>query len=203
VNETLGGTLASRLRQERKRRGLSLRALAAAAGLSTTTVHQIESGKGSPSLATLQAIASVLDVPLGVLFEAGTQDGAVVVVQRGQRTPASSVPGGTLQSLAAGLPGQRLRGIVLTLGPSGETGEAPMTHAGQELVTVLSGRCLYEVAGAEHLLAAGDSLALDSRQPHRARNPGRRPCRLLIVLYAPEDHPVPDPHQPGRGRRAR
>jgi quercetin dioxygenase-like cupin family protein len=65
-----------------------------------------------------------------------------------------------------------------------------MTHPGHELVFGLAGRCVYEVAGREYELGPGDSLLVDSQQPHRARNPGRRDARLLLVLHAPDEEPV-------------
>jgi quercetin dioxygenase-like cupin family protein len=65
-----------------------------------------------------------------------------------------------------------------------------MTHPGHELVFGLAGRCVYEVAGKEYKVGPGDSLLVDSRQPHRGRNPGRREARLLLVLYAPDEEPA-------------
>jgi quercetin dioxygenase-like cupin family protein len=65
-----------------------------------------------------------------------------------------------------------------------------MTHPGHELVFGLAGRCVYEVAGKEYEIGPGDSLLVDSRQPHRGRNPGRREARLLLVLYAPDEEPA-------------
>ena len=65
-----------------------------------------------------------------------------------------------------------------------------MTHPGHELVFGLAGRCVYEVAGKEYRVGPGDSLLVDSRQPHRGRNPGRREARLLLVLYAPDEEPA-------------
>ena len=169
---------------------MSLRELGAASGLSTTTVHQIESGRGSPSLATLQALASTLGVPLGALFESqATEEAAAILLPAGDR-PRASVPRGSLERLASGLPGQRVRGVLLTLAPGGDTGQDTMTHPGHELVFGLSGRCVYEVAGREYWVGPGDSLVLDSRQPHRAQNPGRGQARLLLALYATEQAPA-------------
>jgi len=187
---TLARTLGARLREERNRVGMSLRELGAASGLSTTTVHQIESGRGSPSLATLQALASTLGVPLGALFESqATEEAAAILLPAGDR-PRASVPRGSLERLASGLPGQRVRGVLLTLAPGGDTGQDTMTHPGHELVFGLSGRCVYEVAGREYWVGPGDSLVLDSRQPHRAQNPGRGQARLLLALYATEQAPA-------------
>jgi transcriptional regulator with XRE-family HTH domain len=188
--EKLARILAARLREERRRRKVSIRRLAELSGLSPTTVHQIETGHGSPSLATLQAIAGTLGVPLASLLESGPSPPEAAVLTPAAKRPRTETPGGTLERLATGLPGQRLRGLLLTLAPGGDTGEEPMTHPGHELVFGLAGRCVYEVAGREYRLAPGDSLLVDSRQPHRGRNPGRREARLLLVLYAPDEEPL-------------
>jgi transcriptional regulator with XRE-family HTH domain len=186
MSDPLSRTLARRLRLERRRKELSLRKLAEASGLSTTTVHQIETGRGSPSLATLQALATTLGVAVGELLGGDPAAGAPAVFQRAGHRPRGRTPGGSIERLPQGLPGQRLHGLVLTLAPGADTGEEAMTHPGQELVFVLAGRCVYDVGGREHAMSAGDSLLLDSRQPHRGRNPGRRDARILLVLYAPE-----------------
>jgi transcriptional regulator with XRE-family HTH domain len=185
--ERLARILAGRLREERRRRRLSLRKLADASGLSPTTIHQIEAGRGSPSLATLQALASTLGVPLATLFESGAPPTEPAVHLPARQRPRTRTPGGSLERLATGLPGQRLRGLIVTIEPGGNTGEETMAHPGHELVFGLAGRCVYEVAGREYHLGPGDSLLVDSRQPHRGRNLGRREARLLLVLYAPNE----------------
>lgn len=188
--DKLALTLGRRLREERQRRRMSLRRLADLSGLSTTTVHQIEAGRGSPSLATLQAIATTLVVPLASLFESGPPPPeAAVLLPAGER-PSVRTAGGSLERLAAGLPGQRLRGLVLRLDPGGDTGAEPMTHPGQELIVGLVGSCVYEVAGRVYEVRPGDSLLVDSQKPHRARNHGRREAQLLLVLYAPDEEPA-------------
>jgi len=62
-----------------------------------------------------------------------------------------------------------------------------MTHPGHELAFGLAGQCVYTVAGREYEVGPGDSLLVDSRQPHRGKNPGRRDARILLVLYAPDE----------------
>ena len=119
MKDSLSRTLALRLREERRRRRFSIRKLAEASALSPTTVHQIETGRGSPSLATLQALASALGVPLATLFETGPPPTEPAVLLAAGERPRTRTPGGWLERLATGLPGQRLRGLVLTLGPGG------------------------------------------------------------------------------------
>ena len=50
-------TVASRIETLRKRRGLSQRALAAAAGITRQAVGAIESGRGQPGVASALALA--------------------------------------------------------------------------------------------------------------------------------------------------
>jgi quercetin dioxygenase-like cupin family protein len=165
-----------------------LRDLADASDLSLTTVHQIETGRTSPTLGTLHSLATALEIPLGDLFHPPGPPTPAVRVAACERSRAT-IPGGRLERLASGLPGQRLRGLVVSLAPGRSTSPEPIVHPGQELVLGLDGACVYEVAGQRYLIEKGDSLLLESSQPHRGLNPGRRTARLLLVLYAPEEEP--------------
>ncbi len=60
--------IASNLKQIRTKRGISLSALAEAAGLSKSTLSALERGQGNPSLDTLWTLARALNVPLHALF---------------------------------------------------------------------------------------------------------------------------------------
>lgn len=176
------------LQAVRRHRGWSLRELAEASGLALTTVHQIETGRTSPGLGTLQSLATALGVPVGALLDGRGPTAPAVHVAASER-PGVEIPGGRLERLASGLASQRLRGLVLTLGPRREIGPAPLVHPGQELVLGLEGACVYEVAGQRFSLETGDSLLFEASQPHRALNPGPRPARVLLALYAPEEEP--------------
>ena len=207
VTNDLERRVGEQLQAVRRHRRWSLRELAQASGLSLTTVHQIVTGRTSPGLGTLQSLATALGVPLGALLDGHAPAAPAVHVAAGDRK-AVAISGGRLERLASGLASQRLRGLVLTLGPRRETGPDPIVHPGQELVVGLEGACVYEVAGRRYSLRIGDSLLFEAIQPHRALNPGRRPARVLLVLYAPEEEPRwIEPHvmpaRPSGGRRAR
>jgi transcriptional regulator with XRE-family HTH domain len=180
--------VAEQLLAARRRRGWSLRKLAEASGLSVTTVHQVETGRTSPGLGTLQSLATALGIPIGALLE--PPGPAHTAVHAGaQKRRAVSIPEGRLEWLASGLEGQRLRGVVLVLDPRGETARRPIVHPGQELVFGLEGECVYEVGAERYSIATGDSLLFDSSQPHRVLNLGSRPARVLLAFYVPEQEP--------------
>lgn len=59
--------IAAALRRERERAGLSLTELARRAGLAKSTLSQLESGNGNPSVETLWALGVALGVPFSQL----------------------------------------------------------------------------------------------------------------------------------------
>ena len=65
VNQLLG----TRIRTQRKVRGLTLRQLANKTGLSVSLISQIELGKSAASVATLRKLSTALGVALSTLFE--------------------------------------------------------------------------------------------------------------------------------------
>jgi transcriptional regulator with XRE-family HTH domain len=61
--------VAHRVRTLREGRGISLRALADAPGLSPATLTQIQQGQASPSVATLERLAYGLRIPMAAFFD--------------------------------------------------------------------------------------------------------------------------------------
>ena len=69
--------IGQRLRDERHARGLSLRHLADRLGVSSSLISQIETGRARPSVSTLYALASELNVSLDDLLFPEAERGAV------------------------------------------------------------------------------------------------------------------------------
>ncbi len=65
---TLEEAIGAQVRLLRRRVGITVSDLAAAAGLSGGMLSKIENGQISPSLASLQALAGALNVPITVFF---------------------------------------------------------------------------------------------------------------------------------------
>ena len=70
-----GASTGARIRALREERGMSLSALAAAAGIGKATLSELEGGRRNPTLDTVYAVAGPLGVPLVALVaEAGASD---------------------------------------------------------------------------------------------------------------------------------
>ncbi len=181
-----------RLRELRTERGLSLRALAQASGVSVTAISQIEKNRVSPSVSTLQQLATALGVPVIAFFQRQPEPRRVVYIQATDRTRIE-LPGGTLERLAADMPGLCMEPMLLQLEPGADSGPDSIVHLGHEFVFCLSGAFEYEIDGTTYPLGPGDSLLFEADLPHYWRNPGDEPATALIVLHAPS----------GRGRPMR
>lgn len=113
--------LGARLREERVRRGITLRGLARDVGVSASMVSQIENGKSRPSVSTLYAITSSLGISIEDVFAPPTgdalTDGPEDVTAWRAATGITAGPAGTDQpggvvTAPAALPGRR-RGPVV------------------------------------------------------------------------------------------
>ncbi|WP_037627656.1 XRE family transcriptional regulator [Streptomyces aureus] len=66
----LAASVGSRLKELREARGVSLSALARRSGVGKATLSELESGRRNPTLETLYALTTALDVPLSsVLYD--------------------------------------------------------------------------------------------------------------------------------------
>jgi len=175
-----------RIHALRRKRGLSLRALASRCNLSANAISLIERGKTSPSIATLHQLAMALQVPITSFFEDVTPRADVVVSRAGQRPQMDNAPV-TLESLGAGLKGSILEPFEVMLGPGAGSGPEIMGHEGFEFVYGLEGEVEYEVAGTTYRLGVRDSLLFRAELPHRWRNPTDRPARFLLIFGIRED----------------
>jgi transcriptional regulator with XRE-family HTH domain len=180
-----------RLRELRVERGLSIRALAERSGLNVNTLSFIENGKTSPSVSTLQLVASALELPINAFFEVQSAPQAIVFQKSGDRQSATFTRG-TLVELGAGFSRPGLEPFMVTLEPQADSGEAPIVHTGIEFVFCLEGSLGYEVDGQNFILGPGDSLLFEARLPHRWRNAGNAPSRSLLFLCPADERDRPD-----------
>src|ERR1700687_4148940 len=81
--------IAASLRRERRRAGLSLTEVARRAGIAKSTLSQLESGAGNPSLETLWAICVALDVPFCRLLDLARPHTPVIRADEGPTVAAA------------------------------------------------------------------------------------------------------------------
>jgi transcriptional regulator with XRE-family HTH domain/predicted Fe-Mo cluster-binding NifX family protein/mannose-6-phosphate isomerase-like protein (cupin superfamily) len=179
-----------KVRELRTRQRLSLRALAERSGLNFNTLSLMENGKTSPSIGTLQQLATALAVPLSTFFESDPVEKRVVFTPAGQR-PQMAFGSTRIQNLGKDLAGNAVQPFMVTLNPGMGSGERMIVHTGHEFVHCLSGRLAYEVNADIFTLQAGDSLLFEAHLPHRWENSGSDPAEILLILYPADEREEP------------
>jgi transcriptional regulator with XRE-family HTH domain len=173
------------LRMVRVGRGLSLKAVADAAGCSEGLLSKIENGKADPSLRLLHRVCEFHGMTMSDLLSWAEQREAVVT-RAADRTSVRlnepGEPGIEIQRLAQ--PGHLLAGFINRLEPGGSSGEL-LTHPGEEMGYVMHGRVDLVVGETTHHLFAGDSFCFRSDLPHAYRNPGVERAEVIVVNSPP------------------
>ncbi len=173
------GPLANRLRERRRELGLTLKAVADAAGLSVGFISQIERGITVPSLSSLVSVSRVLDVHVGdfLTHQPLSADESTQTHQSDRRVFAVSESSVTYERISSSFPGHILRSVIIHE-PPGHRSE-PIAHEGEEMMFVLEGSITIEVDGERTILSKGDSAHYPSTKVHSTWNHGDDPATIL------------------------
>lgn len=198
-DQGLSRRLGDLVRKLRNQHGLSLRALAAKADLSSGLICELEQGRVKPTVRTLLKLADALgvraDLFLGAVAGSGglgaelpsgrapdARPGAPTVMRRGDRSKMTLANGLKWEGLVPGVtPGCSF--VQLELPPGGTADDQLLTHEGSEFGLILSGSMQVELDGKVHELEQGDCIYFDSSIPHRLSNPGDVPLAVLWVNF--------------------
>ena len=177
--------LGGRIRALREVRGMKLKQLADATGLSDAFVSRLERGQVSSSVANLIQIAQALDIGVSELFAdpLARLRSDITVHRHGDGGEDRSIPstGYRWRLFAGGMPNDDLE-VFHLLFPRKNRMDLMVSHPGQEYCYVLSGRIRFHVGAEIFELAAGEGIFLNSELPHRADNIGDDEARILMVV---------------------
>lgn len=172
--------LARNLVSLRHTRALTQDALAKAAAVPRSTVANLESGEGNPSLAVLVKVARALGVPIDELLASPR---AMV-----RRWPAGEVAvrakgrGVSIRALVPEPVPEEMMDV-MDFEPGAMMGGTPHLPGTREFFTCLDGRVNLMVAGERYELAAGDVLAFPGNLPHSYQNADAlKPARGISVV---------------------
>ena len=167
-----GATTGARIRAVRTERGLSLSALAAAAGIGKATLSELEAGRRNPTLDTLYALAGPLGVPLAALVDESQDtvgDDALTTLRLHLRRDAD-----------------RTTEVYLIRVRPGAVRRSPAHAAGvREQLVVLAGTGVLEAEGAEVPLTPGTHHAWAADAPHAYRCTSEVDLVAVDVIVTP------------------
>jgi transcriptional regulator with XRE-family HTH domain len=179
--ETAEQRIGPELKRLRERAGLSVRALAEQAGFSASFISQLENGVVSPSIASLEKIASMLGMTLGDLFSASEATDVAVIRADVRPSFTSSWSRARIEALMPLSIGRSLEAMMVTLEPGGTSGKRPEAGSLDQLAVVFEGQLTLTLSGEQMALDRGDAVLIRARAPRQWQNSGVTPAQVLIV----------------------
>jgi XRE family transcriptional regulator, regulator of sulfur utilization len=172
--------LARNLASLRHARSLTQDSLAKQAGVPRSTIANLESGEGNPSLAVLVKVAAALGVPIDELLASPRAKvrhwgaGEVHVQSKGRGvTIHPLLPEPVPDALAE----------VMEFAPGAVMGGTPHLPGTREFFTCLGGKVNIMVAGEKFAVAAGEVLGFPGNVPHSYQNAdATAPARGVSVV---------------------
>lgn len=164
-----------RLRELRRRRGLTLAALSQRTGVAISTLSRLESGHRRPGLELLLPLAKAYQVPIDELVGAPGSGDPRVYPQPFTRNGMTVIP------LTRNPGGLQAFKFVLRAGPD-EREPDPRSHEGYHWLYVLNGRLRVVLGDQDLVLAAGEVAEFDTHLPHWFGNADAHPVEFLSLL---------------------
>lgn len=183
--ESDASSVGSALRLRRQMRGMSLKQVAEASGISVGMLSQVERGLAAPSIKTLRAICAAMDMPVNWLFQTnGGQEGlaAEYIVPRNARRALSYQDGLLFKELLTPDTQPKIQMIRFVLKPGASSGEAYNNAEGGKCGIVLTGTLGLELNGIGFVVQSGDSFAFPSTDMVRFWAIGDENCEVIWVV---------------------
>jgi len=174
------------IRELRRIKRLTLQELADAVGISVGHLSEIERNRSTLRVGTLRKICDVLGMHISWFFPSQPSGPAAeknLIVRADQRRRMTYTGLGVNEELLSPNLAGPLELLMSTIEPGADTGE--YRHDGSEAGVVVAGTMELWVDGVRFLLNTGDSFSFDSTRPHRCRNPGDTPTKVVWVITPP------------------
>jgi len=171
--------IGQKIRDERKRAKMTLEHLAKKVGISKMTLHRIETGKTSPSIAVLGDIAQALQKPITSFIE--EENGFMKITRKKNQFSLENANLRTRNILPRGSISPNNLGSISINYVEAKDGMELETHTnkGFEWVFHLSGKTIIHYNNKEYESRPGDVFYYDGRKPHSVKYYGNNKFVLI------------------------
>jgi quercetin dioxygenase-like cupin family protein len=158
---------------------MSVRKLASAIDVSASFISQLERNMVSPSISSLERLATGLGVTLGDFFKDVSTE--AVVRRAGRQTLTSGWSRARIEALNPTHPGRLLEAIIVTIKPGGTSGKRAYPYEHERFVIVFAGSVRLTLSGSGYTMHRGDSVMVLPGVPVHWENRGTRSASLVMV----------------------
>ena len=177
-----------RLREARRRAGMTLEGVATAAGVTKSFVSAVERGETSPSIGSLYRICEALGISMSALFDNVGGRGTNVV--RRDEVEGTYFGGeGVVNYVLSPHSERRAQVIETRIAPGGTPGRELWSHPGElVMATVVSGALEVRFTDRLATLGEGDTIAYAPSEPHSWRNPDKLRPAVVHFFEIPAEY---------------
>ena len=182
--DQLAKNLAERIQDLRKRRGLTQAGLALLATVPRSTIANLESGTGNPSLINLAKISSALNTSIEILLTSPKATCKLIPADQIKSITRSQGEVTIVKLLPDPIPGMEIDKIELN--PGAKMRGIPHAAGTKEYLHCVQGEFNIMVAGENYHVHKGDVLAFPGESLHSYENVGKgKSIGLSVVVIAP------------------
>lgn len=169
------------IRTLRQQRGLTLKDVASAAGLSVGFLSLVERGLASLSLLSVYAIADALSIPASYFL--GGEDTNYKIFRASQHTTSAKAGDAGINRLSMEVPNQTINFTSLVLPAKYDSGT--ISHEGEKVIFVVSGHVEVQAGEESFKLGPTDAMHFRATLSHRLRNAGKT---MAVILCGSSIH---------------
>lgn len=179
-------SIGAQIRERREARGLTLKTLAEAVGVTPSLLSQVENDKSQPSVGTLRRVAVHLELSVDALL--GLDEAVLPItrraLQRRADNPVFELHGGAHWERLGGSIDSALEIMRITYPPrsASATGDERVRFQGYEFGTIVSGELTLHLGFESMVVRAGDSVHFDTSEPHRYENHSSKPAEGIWFI---------------------
>jgi len=175
------------LKNIRLAKNYTLSDVAVKTGMSASLLSQIENGKSSPSLQSLEGLLRFYAVNFSDFFRQVEQKRFILVRKEERETLTDAASGFTLTLLASKLQNNALESFLVELDPGAVIAAAKIGEEinGERIILVTEGSIEAALDGETHTLSEGDSINFKSYVSCSIKNRGAGASRFFISGIPP------------------
>lgn len=175
-----------KIKDIRTKKGILVKDLAKKCGISSSMLSQIEKGNANPSLNTIKSIAKELGVPIFQFFieDAETTDKINILKEKDRKIIITREVSYELLSPEGT---SNIEFIRMILNEKGlESSIEPMSHKGEEVAFLLSGKAEITISNKSAIMYPGDSIHIPALTPHKWKNLYDEESVIIFAVTPPE-----------------
>lgn len=179
-------SVGKRIESFRKKKELTIEALAQAAGVKAPVLQAIENEEVVPAIGVMVKLARALGQRLGSFMDDQFREDPLIVHKTDRdscrQTVGSSDNPYEYYSLGKGKPDRHTEPFYVVIPP----GDIPLSsHEGEEFIFVQKGKLELHCGKSVEVLGEGDSAYYNSLLPHSLKAAGNQSAEIVAIVFTP------------------